>query len=511
MTTLLSLLLVSLMARVDFHWNRPQSQFITTCAAIGGPTQYINLEGAVRAGKSTPCVAKLARYAVQYPGIHLAAARWTQDALDAQVKPLWRSMAQSRGLTLAWHGDEGYDEVLETGSRVYLRGLHASEDTQRYSKLAGLTLAVLWVDQPEEISNDDEDVMLAYIPARLSQVGYPHEVWFTPNPVGNDHWVAQWFPLEGTRPHYHYIHTSIYDNRHILGDEYIASMEEKHPIGTAFRLRFVDGKRGLGMAGKPVYAGYFIRQMRVDGQALPWHVRRVEYDRRFPIFEALDGAYSHPAALWSQYINGQWRILAGHLGSDEGLDEFSDECIELRGRLFPQAYRYESVSDPALFAKNAGLQGTVADMLGKKGIHLADYEEIKHYNHPSVEYGAIQSTMKLLRTTVGTQPAIVINDSEFCENFALGMEAGYIWSNRQYASTFGSIKSPDKKRDTEYNHLQDCWLYTLLRFGGASMTFEQAHRAVAKHEAAVLRRSQRDVDPYDSRFRPRSSGRGGYA
>lgn len=506
--------------RADFYWNKPQSHFLTTSATIGGPAQYIDFEGAVRAGKSTPSVVKLARYAVQYPGIHMAAARWTQDALDAQIKPLWRQVAAQRGLTLQWHAEEQYDEVVGTGSRVYLRALHASEDTQRYSKLAGLTLSVIWIDQPEEISNDDEDVILAYIPARLSQVGFPHEVWFTPNPVGNDHWVAQWFPLDGgLPPHYHYVHTSIYDNRHILGDAYIADMEARHPPGTAFRKRFIDGDRGLGMAGKPVYAGYFVRSMRFDDQAVPWHVRpHVEYDRRFPIFEGWDFGYAHPATLWSQFINGQWRVLAELMGTNESVDEHSDMALQYRSVLFPHAFRFESVCDPAGFAKSGqgltqkGSQGQIlrsaVEVLQDKGVLVADFETVKGYNHPTTEYGAIQTTMRLLRQTQGQQPAVIIDAS--CQTFALGMEAGYIWSERQYSGTLGSVKSPDKRRDTEYNHLQDCWLYTLLRFGGASLTFEQANRAVAKAEVQALKRAQKDADPYD-RLRMRGSARrGGY-
>jgi hypothetical protein len=501
-------LLSSLMARVDFTWNRPQSEFITTQAKAHGPIEYIDLEGAVRAGKSTPCAAKLARYAVKYPGIHMAAARWTQDALDAQVKPMWRTEAAKRGLTLHWHGDEQYDEIVGTGSRVYLRGIHASEDTQRYSKLAGLTLAVLWIDQPEEISNDDEDVILAYVPARLSQVGYPHEVWFTPNPVGNDHWVAQWFPLDDPRPNYHYIHTSIYDNRHILGDAYIADMEERHPEGSAFRLRFIEGKRGLGISGKPVYAGYFSKALRFGGERVSWHVRPgVRYDPRFAVFEGWDFGYTHPAVLWSQFIEGQWRILAELLGTNQGIDDFADEALRYRGELFPDAYRFESVCDPAGFAKSSqGLQQTAVDVLRQKGVIVADFDSVKHYNHPTTEYGAIQATMKLLRTTVRNQPAVVIHEK--CENFALGMEAGYIWSDRQYAGTLGSVKSPDKKRDTEYNHLQDCWLYTLLRFGSASMTVEQATRQQARRAAQELERAQRDSDPF--KWTTSRAGRGGY-
>ena len=501
-------LLSSLMPRVDFSWNRPQSRFITLQAVPGGPIEYVNLEGAVRAGKSTPCAAKLARYAVKYPGINMAAARWTQDALDAQVKPLWRSVAASRGLHLEWHGDEGYDEVVGTGSRVYLRGIHASEDTQRYSKLAGLTLAVLWIDQPEEISNDDEDVILAYVPARMSQVGYPHEVWLTPNPVGNDHWVAQWFPLDDPRPNYHLIHTSIYDNRHILGDAYITDMEERHPEGSAFRLRFIDGKRGLGISGKPVYAGYFSKALRFEGQRVPWHVRpRVLYDRRFPVFEGWDFGYTHPAVLWTQFIEGQWRILSELLGTNQSVDDFADEALRYRGELFPDAYRIESVCDPAGFSKGSqGQKQTAVEVLLEKGVIVADFDTVKGYNHPQTEFGAIQSTMKLLRQTVRGQPAVLID--ERCVNFALGMEAGYIWSDRQYAGTLGSVKTPDKKRDTEYNHLQDCWLYTLLRFGGASMTVEQATRQQARIQSQALRRSQQDTDPH--RWQTPIARRGGY-
>lgn len=497
------------MNRVDIHWNRPQSQFLTTAASIGGPTEYICLEGAVRAGKSTPSAAKLARYAVRYPGIHMAAARWTQDDLDGQVRPLWRQVARERGLELQWHADEGYDEIVGTGSRVYLRGLRASEDTQRYSKLAGLTLAVLWLDQPEEVSNDDEDVILAYIPARLSQVGYPHEVWMTPNPVGNDHWVAQWFPTEGGRPHHQLITTSIYDNRHVLGDAYIEAMEAQHPIGSAFRLRFIDGARGLGVSGKPVYAGYFQRVMSHGGQSVPWHIRKnVLYDSRFPLYEGWDFGYSHPAVLWSQCVNGQWRILAELLGANQGMDDFADMAVQYRGTLFPKALRIESVCDPAGFAKSAGLTGTVVELFQSKGIFFADYETVKGYNHPTTEYGAIQSTMKLLRQSVQGAPTVVVDDR--CKNFALGLEAGYIWSDRQYAGTLGSVRTPEKKRETEYNHLQDCWLYTLLRFGGASMSFEQATRLQARTDAAAIRRAQRDVDETDAWSRSRNAGRGGY-
>lgn len=492
---IISLCLALSLMRVDVHWNRPQSQFLTTKATVGGPAQYIDFEGAVRAGKSTPAVAKLARYAIQYPGIHMAAARWTQDGLDAQIKPLWRTEAAKRGLALQWHSDEEYDEVLATGARVYLRALRSSEESMRYGKLAGLTLAILWIDQPEEIGNSDEDVVLAYLPARLSQVGYPHEAWFTPNPVGSDHWLGSWFPEDDPRPNYHLIQTSIYDNRHVLGDAYIADMEDRHPEGTAFRMRFVDGRRGLGLAGNPVYAGYFQKFLRQEDRRIDWHVRATRVDPRFPVYEGWDFGYSHPAVLWTQSIEGQWRVLAEYLGKNQGLADFADAAVELRGRLFPNVLRFESVGDPAGFAKGAGLQGTVADLLASRGIYLADYETVKGYNVPDVEFNAIQRTMQILRSSVHGQPALII-DKTLCPNFALGMEAGYVWSGRQLAGSRGSVKVPEKQKETEYHHLQDCWLYTLQRFGSASMTVQQAQAIQARQAKRELAAAQKDTDAF---------------
>jgi hypothetical protein len=115
--------------------------------------------------------------------------------------------------------------------------------------------------------------------------------------------------------------------------------------------------------------------------------------------------------------------------------------------------------------------------------------------------------MTLLRATVHGEPALVIDES--CRNFALGMEAGYIWSDRQYQGGRGSVKSPEKQHETEYHHLQDCWLYTLLRFGGAAMTVEQSQKLQARLAREQLAQAQRDIDPYDRRRPTSRVGRGG--
>jgi len=132
---------------IERLWNRPQSEFMKATE------RFICFEGAVRSGKSTPLVWKLINYAIEHPGIRMLLTRWTQDALDAVLKPLLYQECprellgrnvQSTDATSpnGWNAKEEYQE-FRNGSRLYIRALKTSDDTARYAKFAGLTLAVI--------------------------------------------------------------------------------------------------------------------------------------------------------------------------------------------------------------------------------------------------------------------------------------------------------------------------------------------------------------------------------
>ena len=98
---------------VLFHWNAPQSRFKAIKAVPFGPMQYIDYEGAVRAGKTTAPASKVADYVSdEWRGIFIGIARWKDTDLWGQVAPAWRAMAKRYGLRLQWHTEEQSDEVL---------------------------------------------------------------------------------------------------------------------------------------------------------------------------------------------------------------------------------------------------------------------------------------------------------------------------------------------------------------------------------------------------------------
>jgi hypothetical protein len=103
------------------HWDALQD---TT-------TREMDVEGAVRAGKTTVCLWREFNAAVTYPGIHILLVRWTDAMCDGLIKPLFRSICTQAGVQLEWHGEDGAYDQMPNGSRVYYRGLKTQDQTQR--------------------------------------------------------------------------------------------------------------------------------------------------------------------------------------------------------------------------------------------------------------------------------------------------------------------------------------------------------------------------------------------
>jgi hypothetical protein len=138
----------------------------------------IDHEGAIRTGKSTGVGVKVFAYALQYPGIRMLVARWKSEDVEGQLRDLWRQVCAffPEDVQPAWDGGE-QAYIFPNGSWVYFRSLKASEEESRYSKFRGLTLAVIWVDQAEELPQD----VYTELKGRLSQKNYPKQIIITPN------------------------------------------------------------------------------------------------------------------------------------------------------------------------------------------------------------------------------------------------------------------------------------------------------------------------------------------
>lgn len=476
---------------VEFSWNPKQSRFILS------KSKYLNLEGGVRAGKTWALCFKVWQWTERYPGIRIVLCRWTQDALDAQLRPEWRRFCERVGVTPQWNGQEECDE-LPNGSLVYLRALKSSDDGRRFSKLAGLTIAVMALDQAEEA---EADVIRHYVPARLSQPGFPHAFWITPNPAMPNHWVSEWFPEDGSRPGREFIHTTAYDNRVNLGEEYIADLEEAYPAGSLERRRLLLGRRGLIVAGDPIYAPYFDERVHIGADDEP----PVEFDPRLPLYESWDFGTLRPAVVYGQFpVGGRLHLLGGIRGDRLSLDEFVPLVQEIRGQWFPelQPLMLQSTCDPAGQAPNSHGTETAVGTLKLHGIYPVVHENA---NDPRVRAGCIEQVIGYLRRRAHDGSAVFRLNPRFVLISAKGrkqppmvreaFDGGYCYDPRKTysGSQYQGITPPLK--DKLYEDICNAVEYLTLAFAPPDAAYQAGHvlnPVDARRAGQTIRAAQRE-------------------
>jgi len=475
---------------IEIRWNIPQS------LAIQSRTRYVDLEGAIRSGKSTPAVVKVQYRCIEEPGVHTMISRWTDDGVSMQLKPLFMEWAERIGVArlLHWNGGESCFE-WPNGSKTWARGLKASELASRYAKFSGLTLSHIFVDQAEEIPNSHADVFAA-LKGRLSQQGYYHQLMVAPNPPAYGHWLCTEFPEDNSKSDHLYLHTSIYDNADNLPAHSIRALEENYPEGHPLRRRFLEGHRGLNVEGDPVYGPSVFSRAT--------HVREVEYDPTAPLLEAWDFGHRRPAVLWSQFIprTGQWRVLGECMGDNQFLEDFAPLALMVLGEFCEQPMALSVCCDPAGSSRsNQGLKGSATDILSAHGRHPT-YQD--NSNDLKVRYGIIQHVASAcLRQVEPGIPAVVVHPR--CKTVVEALEGGYVWDDRVLRMA-GNLRVP--RKDGYYDHLMNCAEYTWHNYGPSRQSKLHDLRAVSALQRQILRQAQMDHDEFDVGRRRTGRARG---
>lgn len=530
-----------------FKFSRPQWE------AWNATERYLDLEGAYRSGKTTVALLKIGDLCYRHPGICCFIGRWTQDATDAQLKPRFLELCGS--MVTNWIPEESCYELEsanpETPSRVYVRGLKPSEGTSPFSKIHGLTLAVGYIDQPEEIPEE----YFRHFQTRLSQPGYPQQLILSPNPPDKNHWIAREFPEDDSRrpEGYRYIRLTMRDNVGALGEEYVSRAERDLKATPAEYRRAILGERGVPMKGRPVYQGLF------DASD---HVKPITLNPAVPLIEIYDFGHRHPAVTWLQFPPGEMRILGGVMGQDLYIEDFVPYVEEIRKEWFPEVQ--DSMlwwtCDPAGDVANSHGTRSAVEILRGFGIMPRVQPDA---NTPPKRHFAIQTTGGYLRRRFPdgspvfgmNRRFLLINERGERKADPVVLDAfsvGYVWDDdHAYGGTqYSNLRRP--KKDGWYEHAMNTIEYgvlafappdaaelsghvrskdaerrarQLLRVQGIDDAEEQdvaklgkqilaARRAdeQRKAEARALKLAQRDTDPADERRQTsRRSVWGGHA
>lgn len=448
---------------VRMRWKGKQSD------AFKDTARELDIEGAVRASKTTICLWREHEACRRFPGIPIMLARWTEDAVYGLIVPLWNQICERAGDPQQWDAKESCYVWPHSGARIYIRGLKSQDQVLRYSKFRGLTLARIYIDQAEELP---QDVYLECA-ARLSAPGYPHQITISPQAVEETHWIAKEFPADNRfAPNRAYYSLSAQDNAHNLDESVIPTLWRLYPPSHPKHKTLVLGQRGMNVTGDPVYKGAFMRAL---------HEAAAEFDRDLPLEVALDFGKHHPCMVARQVSNlGQRRFLGGILGQQLYLDDFLDVVLRHLGSWFPGA-QIQWCCDPAGTVDTSHGTHGAYKTLRAKGIVC---RSLPDSNSPAMRLAAVERMAAQMRKRAADRAeAFIVSNSERWlrvseENTVIdrfladGFEAGYVWDEHMVSVNNKQVRKP--KKDGWYEHGQNCAEYLELNFSGVIRKDEPA-------------------------------------
>ena len=466
-------------------------------------TREIDIEGALSSGKTTACLSKVRRRLEDEPGIQGFIFRYSGTDTDTKLRPAFEQMCVMEYPDALPHWDNK-ELVYEfpNGSICYAFGIKAVDKLSRYSKLRGLGVALIYNDQTEELPKDLGEELRS----RMRQPGFHHQLIFSPNPPGTDHWLAKQFPTDRAKmlPGRRLYQVSLYDNAHNLPAEMISGSEAAFPVEHAKHKAVILGQRGPNVIGDAIYEDTFKRSI---------HVRPVPYDPDVVLLEAFTFGKKNPAWVCSQQrYAGGLAFIGGIIGEGLFLEDFLPVVKRYRAEWFANlAKDKDSVKSCATMSQSLKEQTTVRftglNVLRASGFPVQWRDNT---NSPDVVQGVIERLAGYMRRrTVGGVESLAVNSDEQrwlkvsregiepCAFVAQGFEAGYVWDEHTVSVANNEVRQP--KADDWFEHGMRCCEAIELHFCADQPTPE------ARDKAALIAQQRAENSSL-----PETSGPGGW-
>lgn len=315
-----------------------------------------------------------------------------------------------------------YDIYAERGtSRIYFNGL---------SDLTGLgsqEFAVIIITEAHEITEQTYRVLKR----RCRQADVPCMILMESEPPNQSHFLADIVDpaKENYDPDIEKLEVSTYENWDNLSPAYRGSLES---MPEAAKRKYLLGKTGFSVSGKPFYQGFKNNL----------HTGIFEAIKSKELLVGWDFGYHHPAVVVTQLdLKDRWIWLREFLGRDILIDKFADYIISQLNIFYPGCRKIH-FGDPAANQVGDKSEMTSAQILKSKGIDL-----ITRWSSYRQRKEIIEGRLAKL---AGDKPMLML-DKRHCEICIDGFAGGYHYPVRKDTQQFeGRFELPFK--DGFYEH-----------------------------------------------------------
>lgn len=401
------------------------------------------LVGGKGSGKTRAAIEELKLSAFEFPGTAWLIGRKTLPSLkDTTYREFLECTPES---LIKDHNKSDRNIVLINGSVIMFRPLDEPK------KFDSLKISGFLIDEADENERAVYDTLKSRM-RQLTKIGQPRfRSMLCLNPCEEDHWIPQLFLHTKPKDHEIFFSTAI-DNQENLPAEYINQLRSIY--SSDMQQRMIYGMFGRVHRGSPVYPqftrGNFIYAM----EAVP----------KYPIYQGWDFGYRRPAVVWSQFIDGQFRILAEKLGKDTYLEDFvRKDVLPMQQTLFGDWPQYKAFCDP---------HGSDESDKGRTSVEILNDFNI----YPVHRRTRIQEGIKAVKELMDTKdsnglPNFMIHPR--CQNLIEGFRGGYHREDGE----------EEAAKDGTFDHLQDAMRYTAVhlvrrfRFNKAQTSMNENQRA----------------------------------
>lgn len=439
-------------------------------------TPEIDIEGARMCGKTWVCSAKVLKACVKHPGMWWLINRYSGTETDNQLRPVFRDVARQLDIVIEWKNDESaywLPEMDGQVSKIFAYGLKTQAKDERFAKVRGSGVHGLWNDQSEETPEDIGTEMRSLI----RKPGAPHQLLLSPNPPGEEHYLADQFP-EGTNDSVRrYYRLSLYDNKHNLTPDTIEKMERLYPKTHAKYKSLIMGMRGPNVTGKPVYDGAFDRDA---------HLVSLTIDKQSPLLEAFHAGQHHPTWLVAQRSPfGGIHILAGIIGKNLFLEDFLPLVDGYRSEWFG-GHKFLTCCDPPP-TDDDEMRYTSVNILREYGLTLRWRDNAMAHD---VRESVIQTLGGMMKRRLGPEQGFLVhNDSarwlmashavvKQTKLFVDGLEGSYVWDENLVSVGNKRVRQP--KVDQWLEGQQRCLENIVLNFCAGRISDAERDERLAK-------------------------------
>jgi hypothetical protein len=418
-------------------------------------TPEIDLEGGRSSGKTWACCAKVIQSCLAHPGIEWLICRYSGEETKTKLQPEFEKLCRLYfGLEPAWSEKEK-SYTFDNGSKVFAYGLKTQDRLAFFAKIRGLGVAAVWNDQTEELP----EAIATELRTVVRQQGFPHQIIFSPNPCGEDHWLADQFPEDNSLPGRRHYRLSLYDNKKNIPEKTITGIEQAYPPTHAKHKSLILGRRGVNVVGTPVYEDAFLREL---------HVAPVVYDPESTLLEAIDAGKHNPTWIAAQRAGtGGLHLLGGLMGKRLFLEDFLPIVDRYRAEWFDDPVgngrRMSLCCDPPPSDESQRLRYTNLAILRAAGLKP---RYVDNAMAPDVREAVIQNLAGRMKRRVGLGSAFVVNSDQarwlMCSQtvikrspfFVDGLEGAYVWD--EHFVSVGNKKVRQPKVDEWVDGAQRC-------------------------------------------------------